>query len=117
MEIPILNQHLVQFLLKPKFPMRQLTSNHYNCNTFIPAMTLPITFDGNTTKMPQSVYTVHVITPVHWVFLVEGDELSEESHTGAKVSEVLQKVITSHNDAEHFSGVASDNTGNTTLTS
>lgn len=26
---------------------------------------LTITFDGNTTKLPQSVYTVHVITPDH----------------------------------------------------
>jgi hypothetical protein len=53
---------------------------------------LTITFDGNTTKMPQSVYTVHVITPVRRVFLVEGDESSEESHTGAKIHEVLRKV-------------------------
>lgn len=54
---------------------------------------LTITFDGNTTKMPQSVYTVHVITPARRVFLVEGDESSEESHTGAKVHEVLRKVV------------------------
>ena len=53
---------------------------------------LTITFDGNTTKMPQSVYTVHVITPAHRVFLVEGDESSEESHTGEKIYEVLRKV-------------------------
>ncbi|KAG1743283.1 uncharacterized protein EDB91DRAFT_1081218 [Suillus paluster] len=71
---------------------------------------LTITFDGNTTKLPESVYTIHVITPVHWVFLVEGDESSEVSHTGAKIHEVLKKV-----GAKHFSGVASDNTGNTTL--
>lgn len=53
---------------------------------------LTITFDGNTTKMPQSVYTVHVITPVRRVFLMEGDESSEASHTGAKIHEVLRKV-------------------------
>lgn len=64
--------------------------------------------------MPQSVYTVHVITPVRRVFLVEGDESSEVSHTGAKIHEVLRKVML-RVGAEHFGGVASDNTGNTTL--
>lgn len=50
---------------------------------------LTLTFDGNTMKMPQSVYTIYVIMPVRRVFLVEGDESSEVSHTGAKIHEVL----------------------------
>lgn len=33
-----------------------------------------LTFDGNTTKLLQSVYTAHVITLDRRVFLVEGDE-------------------------------------------
>ena len=53
---------------------------------------LTLTFDGNTTKLPQSVYTVHVITPDCRVFLVEGDESSAESHTGEKIHEVLKRV-------------------------
>jgi hypothetical protein len=53
---------------------------------------LTLTFDGNTTKLPQSVYTVHVITPDRRVFLVEGDESSTESHTGEKIYEVLKRV-------------------------
>lgn len=94
---------------------------------------LTITFDGNTTKMPESVYTVHVITPARRVFLVEGDESSEESHTGEKIHEVLRKVSLCtinyfHKDLidrrhlqvmlrigpERFGGCSSDNTGNTT---
>jgi hypothetical protein len=94
---------------------------------------LTITFDGNTTKMPEFVYTMHVITPARRVFLVEGDESSEESHTGEKIHELLRKVslhtINSFcNDLidrrrlqimlrigpEHFGGCSSDNTGNTT---
>jgi hypothetical protein len=54
---------------------------------------LTITFDGNTTKLPQSVYTVHVITPDRRVFLIEGDESSAESHTGEKIREILKQVI------------------------
>jgi hypothetical protein len=46
---------------------------------------LTLTFDGNTTRLPQSVYIVHVITPERRVFLVEGDESSEESHTGEHI--------------------------------
>jgi hypothetical protein len=55
---------------------------------------LTLTFDGNTTKLPQSVYTAHVITPDRRVFLVEGDESSAESHTGEKIHEVLKQVST-----------------------
>ena len=55
---------------------------------------LTLTFDGNTTKLPQSVYTAHVITPDRRVFLVEGDESSTESHTGEKIHEVLKQVST-----------------------
>lgn len=53
---------------------------------------LTITFDGNTTKLPESVYTVHIITPDQRVFLIEGDESSEESHTGEKIYEILKAV-------------------------
>jgi hypothetical protein len=53
---------------------------------------LTLTFDGNTTKLPQSVYTAHVITPDRRVFLVEGDESSAESHTGEKIHEILKQV-------------------------
>jgi hypothetical protein len=42
---------------------------------------LSITFDGNTTRMPQSIYTIHVTTADRRVFLFEGNEASEDSHT------------------------------------
>lgn len=53
---------------------------------------LTITFDGNTTKLPESVYTIHVITPDRRVFLIEGDESSAESHTGEKIHQILKAV-------------------------
>ena len=53
---------------------------------------LTITFDGNTTRGQDSVYTVHVITPDRIVFLWDGDELSDYSHTGAHLTDTLELV-------------------------
>jgi len=60
------------------------------CHKFM-AKLLPLQ-SRNTTKLPQSVYTAHVITPDHRVFLMDGDKSSEESHTGEKIHEVLRQV-------------------------
>ncbi|KIO12119.1 hypothetical protein M404DRAFT_125129 [Pisolithus tinctorius Marx 270] len=55
---------------------------------------LSITFDGQTTCLPQSVYTIHIITPSCHVFLFDGNEASNESHTGDHLFIVLNNVWT-----------------------
>ncbi|OJA07519.1 hypothetical protein AZE42_10753 [Rhizopogon vesiculosus] len=74
---------------------------------------LSMTFDGETTRLPESVYTVHVITPDRFVFLFEGNEVSDESHTRAAkhMFKVLDDII--HVGPPRFSGICSDDTGNT----
>jgi len=42
---------------------------------------LSLTFDGNTTRLPQSIYTIHVITADRHVYLFEGHGASDQSHT------------------------------------
>lgn len=49
-------------------------------------------FDGQTTRLPESIYTVHVITPVQHVFLFEGNKTSDESHTAEYIFKVLNEV-------------------------
>jgi hypothetical protein len=52
-----------------------------------------MTFDGETTShLPESVYTVHVITPDCRIFLFEGNEASDESHTADHIFKVLNDV-------------------------
>jgi hypothetical protein len=53
---------------------------------------LTITFDGGTTRRQQSVYTVHIVTADRRVFLWEGNEASEESHTSEHIFNVLCPV-------------------------
>lgn len=53
---------------------------------------LTITFDGNTTRGAESVYTIHVITPDRRVYLIEGDQSTAQSHTGRKICEILSAV-------------------------
>lgn len=53
---------------------------------------LTITFDGNTTRAQESVYTVHVTTPDRQVFLMEGHEASGLSHTAEHIFGVLKNV-------------------------
>ncbi|GJE84361.1 hypothetical protein PsYK624_004370 [Phanerochaete sordida] len=73
---------------------------------------LTITFDGNSTRGKQSVYTVHVTDPERRVFLLEGDEKSAISHTQERIYEVLKKVINLIGP-DRFRAVSSDSTGNT----
>lgn len=53
---------------------------------------LTLTFDGGSTRKPQSVYTVHITTPDRRVFFVEGDEASREHHTAEYVKGVIMQV-------------------------
>ncbi|CAG8732788.1 6431_t:CDS:2, partial [Acaulospora colombiana] len=63
-------------------------------------------------RYPQSVYTFHVTTPDRRTFFVDGDEASSESHTADYIWEQAQHVIEMIGP-KRFSGVCSDNTGNT----
>jgi hypothetical protein len=73
---------------------------------------LTVSYDGATTKRPQSVYTVHFTTADGRSFLIEGNEASDESHTGEHISHVL---LTSMDlvGRLRFSGISGDSTGNT----
>ncbi|KAL5529773.1 hypothetical protein ACEPAG_5760 [Sanghuangporus baumii] len=53
---------------------------------------LTISFDGGTTAGLQSVYMVHVTTPDRRAYLLEGNEASEQSHTGDHLFGVLDQV-------------------------
>lgn len=53
---------------------------------------LSITFDGQTTRLPESVYMIHVITPDCRVYFFEGNEASEVSHTADHLFGVLDGV-------------------------
>jgi hypothetical protein len=53
---------------------------------------LTLTFDGNTTCLPESVYTIHIITPDHQVYFFEGNEASNKSHTSEHLYDVMKKV-------------------------
>lgn len=53
---------------------------------------LSITFDGQKIRSPQSVYTIHIITPNREVYLFDGNEASKESHTADHLFQVLDTV-------------------------
>lgn len=53
---------------------------------------ITISFDGGTTRRPQSVYTFHAITTDRRVFLIRGDEASGFSHTSKHISDVTCEV-------------------------
>ncbi|KAG2112346.1 uncharacterized protein F5147DRAFT_744584 [Suillus discolor] len=57
----------------------------WSCNN------LSMTLDGQTTRLPESVYTVHIITPICHIFLFEGNEASDESHTAEHILRSLMK--------------------------
>jgi hypothetical protein len=61
---------------------------------------LSITFDGNTTRMPQSIYTIHVTTADRRVFLFEGNEASEDSHTADHLFSAVSDVSNHITDLE-----------------
>ncbi|KAI0643696.1 ribonuclease H-like domain-containing protein [Trametes meyenii] len=73
---------------------------------------LTLTYDGATTRKPQSVYTVHITTQDRRVFFMGGDEASKEHHTAEYVMNVVYEVMLKVG-IERFSGICSDNTGNT----
>jgi hypothetical protein len=54
---------------------------------------LTLTFDGNSTRKPQSVYTVHVTTKDRDSYFVDGYEGSDEHHTAVWVKDKVLKVF------------------------
>jgi len=54
---------------------------------------LTLTFDGNSTRKPQSVYTVHITTKDHDSYFVDGYEGSDEHHTAAWIKDKVLKVF------------------------
>lgn len=75
---------------------------------------LTVSYDGATTKKPQSVYTVHATTADGRSFLLDGNETSSDSHTGEHISLVILSAMDLVG-REHFSGISGDSTGNTKL--
>jgi hypothetical protein len=53
---------------------------------------LTLTFDGNTTRKPQSIYTVHATTPSRESYFLDTHEGSDERHTTEWVKDKLLKV-------------------------
>ena len=57
---------------------------------------LTLTFDGNTTRKPQSIYTVHATTPSRVTYFLDGHEDSSEHHTQEWVTNKLAQVCRFH---------------------
>jgi hypothetical protein len=72
---------------------------------------LTLTFDGQTTRLPQTIYTVHVTTSDRRTFLIKGD-ISDESHNAEYICGVLTDVAKTIGPW-CIAAVCSDNTGNT----
>ena len=53
---------------------------------------LSIMFNGQTTHRPESVYTIHIITPDQLVFLFNGNKASDELHTANHLFLILDDV-------------------------
>ena len=53
---------------------------------------LTLTFDGTTIRKPQSLYTVHAITPLREIYFLDGHEGSNAHHTTAWLKDKLISV-------------------------
>jgi hypothetical protein len=75
---------------------------------------LTVSYDGGTTKLPQSVYTIHFTTPEGQSVLIEGDNATAESATVEYISQALLRAMDLVGRL-CSSGIASDSAGNTKL--
>ncbi|KAK0477282.1 ribonuclease H-like domain-containing protein [Armillaria novae-zelandiae] len=73
---------------------------------------LTLTFDGNSTRKPQSVYTTHITTKDRTSYFYGGYEGSDEHHTAEWVRDIILEGIRDIGE-DNFSGLCSDSTGNT----
>jgi hypothetical protein len=55
---------------------------------------LTLTFDGNTTRKPHSIYTVHATTPSRDTYFLDAHEGSDERHTADWIENKVLKVCT-----------------------
>lgn len=72
---------------------------------------LTLTFDGQTTRKPEPIYSLHVTTPDRQIFMPSAD-VSFEPHTAEYVCRIASTLI-EEIGPERFIAVCSDNTGNT----
>ncbi|KAG2079898.1 ribonuclease H-like domain-containing protein [Suillus cothurnatus] len=70
---------------------------------------LTLTFDGNTTRKPHSVYTVHATTPSRETYFLDAHEASDERHTTQWVTDKLLKTIRSVGEG-NWGATCSDST-------
>ncbi|KAG5633328.1 hypothetical protein H0H81_008678, partial [Sphagnurus paluster] len=52
---------------------------------------ISISFDGGALRGGDSFYTVHATTPDDKVFLLEGQDGTGESHTGAWIADLIRR--------------------------
>ncbi|KDQ16586.1 hypothetical protein BOTBODRAFT_107033 [Botryobasidium botryosum FD-172 SS1] len=117
--VAIANKHLTSFsgdtLAESEIPKASAAIIEITLDLLRTYYHLMIGFDGGTTRRPQSIYTVTITIPdTREAFLMEGDEASGVSHTGEHLKDLILKVMDSVG-RERFSGIVSDNTGNTKL--
>ncbi|KAG2086372.1 ribonuclease H-like domain-containing protein [Suillus cothurnatus] len=70
---------------------------------------LTLTFDGNTTRKPHSVYTAHATTPSRETYFLDAHEASDERHTTQWVTDKLLKTIRSVGEG-NWGATCSDST-------
>lgn len=72
---------------------------------------MTLTFDGGSTRYPQTVETIHVTTASHQTYLVSGHEASGVSHTAIHIEEVLLENMREIG-MDRFGAIVSDGAGN-----
>ncbi|KAM6488823.1 Ribonuclease H-like domain containing protein [Amanita muscaria] len=70
---------------------------------------LTLTFDGTTIRKPQSLYTVHAITPLREIYFVDGHEGSNAHHTTAWLKDKLISTLSTVGVSQ-WAATCSDNT-------
>ncbi|KAG0700235.1 ribonuclease H-like domain-containing protein, partial [Suillus ampliporus] len=78
-------------------------------NTLRSINNLTLTFDGNTTHKPHSIYTVHATTPLCETYFLDAHEGSDERHTADWIENKLLKTICSIGE-NNWGATCSDST-------
>ena len=73
---------------------------------------LTVSFDGGSTRFPQSVELIHITTPEREVYFVEGHEASDKSHTAEFIRDIILDVSSNSMSFKYlficFAGVGAD---------
>lgn len=75
-----------------QIPAEAALARSQQLNHLRTCINLSITFDGQTTRRQESIYTIHIITPGRLVFLFDGHEASGDSHTANHLFAMLDEV-------------------------